>query len=72
MSCTFWIRRHKAAAKKRAEEARLKAEAEKKATKKNVVEKQATEEKVFNEEPVVEVKKPRKKAVNSDDNAPTV
>ena len=59
MSCTFWLRRHKAAAKKRAEEARLKAEAEK----------QATEEKVFNEEPVVEVKKPKKKAVKSDDNA---
>ena len=59
MSCTFWLRRHKAAAKKRAEEARLKAEAEKR----------TTEEKVFNEEPVVEVKKPRKKAVKSDDNA---
>lgn len=69
MSCTFWLRRHKAAAKKRAEEAQLKAEAEKQATNKEiVVEKQATEEKVFNEEPVVEVKKPRKKAVKSDDN----
>ena len=69
MSCTFWLRRHKAAAKKRAEEARLKAEAEKQTTKKEIVEKQTTEEKVFNEEPVVEVKKPRKKAVKSDDNA---
>ncbi len=69
MSCTFWLRRHKAAAKKRAEEARLTAEAEKRATEETVVEKQATEEKVFNEEPVVEVKKPRKKAVKTDDNA---
>lgn len=60
MSCTFWLRRHKAAAKKREQE-RLEAE------------KQATEEKVFNEEPVIEVKKPAKKptkkAVADNDNA---
>lgn len=63
MSCTFWLRRHNAAARKRKEE-RLKAEAEQKKT---------TEEKVFGEEPVIEVKeptkKPRKRAVKTDDNA---
>ena len=52
MSCTFWLRRKKQAAKQQAE-------------------KQAkeTEGKVFGEEPVTEVKKPRKKAVKTDDKA---
>lgn len=58
MSCSFWLRRHNAAAKKRKEE-RLKAEAEKQ-----------TVEAV---EPVAEkpktVRKTTKKAVESNDNA---
>ena len=54
MSCTFWLRRKQYAAQKQ-------AEAEKQA--------KETEGKVFGEEPVTEVKKPRKKAVKKDDNA---
>ncbi len=57
MSCSFWLRRHKAAAKKRRENERLKAEVE--------------EQKIV-EETEKMVKKPVKKAVKSDDNEGTV
>ena len=69
MSCSFWLRRKKYVAQQQEQE-RLKAEASKE-TAKTEAKKQVkeTEAKVFGEEPAVTVRKPRKKAVESNDNA---